>query len=124
MLIVRAANGGDARSYVGEIKERGENLPVPGQHRMGVYLMYLLSYKVKELLRQNQPTDEELHDVAVRSHSAVLKALNRASVIQLEETLRIAFSQAFLQGGVTPGEFLLFAGALLGVLVHDPDSES
>jgi hypothetical protein len=121
MLVVQAANRADAHSYTGEIMGWGKNFPVPCQHRMGVYLMYLLSYTVKELLRRNSPTDEELHDVAVRSHSAVQNLLNQASVIQLEKTLRVAFNRAFVQSGVTPGEFMVLAGALVGVMVDDSE---
>jgi hypothetical protein len=123
LVIVHAANRADAHAYVGEVMRWRHNFALPGQHRMGIYLKYILSYRVKEVLRQNQPTDKDLHDIAAGSYGRVHQVLDRATVIELEETVRTAFDRPSLGGGVTPGQFMVFAGAILGVLMNDPDRE-
>ena len=123
MHIVRAANRADALAYAGEVVAWRQNFALPGQHRMGLYLMYLLSYRVKEVLRQNKPTDNDLHEIAVATYPRVQHILDRTNITQLEETVRIAFDRPPLQTGVTPGEFMIFAGALLGVLMTNPDED-
>lgn len=123
VAIVSAAAGGDADAYAQEILTWRDEFPVAGQHRMGVYLMYAISYQVKLRLRNNKPSGEELRETTVTVLPRVLQILDRATASQLEETLRVAFDMPFDGTGVTPGEFLVFAGAILGVLMSDPDAE-
>jgi hypothetical protein len=122
-IIARAAARADARGYAGEVLTWGHDFRLAGQHWMGVYLMYALGYQVKLLLERNKPTGEELRQTAVAVHPHVLRVLDRATATQLEETLRVAFDLPWEGIGVTPAEFLVFAGAILGVLMSDPDAE-
>jgi len=122
-IIATAASRRDGRGYAEEIARWRDDFPLAGQHRMGVYLMYVLGYQVKLLLENNKPTDEELRQIAEAAQPLVLQVLDRASAAQLEETLRVAFDRPFQDAGVTPAEFLVFAGAILGVQMADPDAE-
>jgi len=117
--IAQAAKEADAVSYATMILHWADDFPIPGQHRMGVYLMYLLGFRIKEMLRENKPTDADLHNVALTTHPLVNEVLDKATVTQLEETARIAFDRPTLSSAIAPAEFVIFAGAMLGVLLDD-----
>jgi hypothetical protein len=121
--IVSAAFGSDAASYTASILRWADDFPVAGQRRMGAYLMYLLGYRVKELLRQNKPSDDDLRAVARAAHSDVLQILDKVTAEQLEATVLIAFDRPTLDAGISPAEFIVFAGATLGILLDDPSSD-
>lgn len=122
-VIVTAAARGDQRAYHTEIAGWRLSFALPGQHRMGVYLMYALSYQVKLLLQNNKPTADDLRRTALAVHPQVAQVLDRAQVTDLEETLRVAFGLPSQGAGVTPGQFGVLAGAILGVLMPDPLSD-
>jgi hypothetical protein len=121
--VVTAAARGDAGAYFSEIEGWPRTFPLPGQRRMGVYLMYALSFQVRVLLQRNQPTADDLRQTALGAHPRVLLVLERAPAADLEETLRLAFELPPRGTGVTPGQFGALAGAILGVLMSDAASD-
>jgi hypothetical protein len=123
LLPVSAARREDARAYAELLTWEPPDFGLPGHHRTGAYLLYLLSYRVKEVLADNKPTAEQLHLLAQRTYPRFNEILGRAEQVQLEETLRTAFDMAPLAAGITPAEFTVFAAAALGLLWDDPDQQ-
>jgi hypothetical protein len=122
-LLAKAASRMDAGGYGETMMWAPPGFGLPGQHRTGVYLLYLLSFRVKEVLQTNHPTPEQLHNLAETTYPRFRAVLDRAQEMHLEETLRSAFEMPPVATGVTPGEFTVFAAAALGLLLDDPDRE-
>jgi len=91
-----------------------------GHQRTGIYLLYLLSSRVTEVLQTGKPTTEQLHDLADRTCPALREILTQAPQAHLEEALRSAFQMPALGAGIKPGEFGVLAAATLGPLLDDP----
>ena len=122
-IIVDAANREDADGYAEALLWQPPDFGLAGHHRTAAYLLYLLSFRVKEALQANKPTEQQLHDLAVEIYPKLHEILENADQIRVEETLRIAFELPPVAGGVTPGDFGVFAGAVLGLLMDNPDQE-
>jgi hypothetical protein len=122
-LLAIAASRMDAVGYAETMMWTPPAFGLPGQHRTGIYLQYLLSFRVKEVLQTNHPTTDQLHSLAQMTYPRFRVILDRASEAHLEETLRTAFVMPTLAAGITPGEFTVFAAAALGLLMDDPDGE-
>jgi hypothetical protein len=122
-LLAAAASRLDADGYAETMMWAPQGFGLPGQHRTGVYLLYLLSYRVKEVLQTNHPTTEQLHNLAETTYPRFRTVVVRAEERHLEETLRTAFEMPAVTTGITPGEFTVFAAAALGLLLDDPDRE-
>jgi hypothetical protein len=122
-LLAKAASREDADAYAETGMWAPPGFGLPGQHRTGVYLLYLLSFRVKEVLQTNQPTADQLHNLAVMTYPRFRAVLDRADEAHLEDTLRTAFEMPALGTGISPGEFMAFAAAAVGLLLDDPDDD-
>jgi hypothetical protein len=122
-LLARAASREDAAAYAETMMWAPPDFGLSGQHRTGVYLLYLLGFRVKEVLQTNKPTADQLHDLAGLTYPRFRAVLDRADETHLEETLRTALEMPPLGKGISPGEFTVFAAAALGLLLDDPDIE-
>ncbi len=122
-LLVMTAHRRDAQAYADTVQWQPAGFGLPGQHRTGLYLKYLLNYRVREGLQTSKPSAQQLHDFAEISFPRVREILGRARQVHLEEALRTAFEMPPLATGITPGEFMVFAGAALGLLLGEPDRE-
>jgi hypothetical protein len=123
LLLMSAARRQDARAYAELLIWEPPDFGLPGHHRTGAYLLYLLNYRVKEVLATNKPTAEQLHLLAEMTYPRFHEILGRAEQVQLEETLRTAFEMTPLAAGISPAEFTVFAAATLGLLLDDPDQD-
>ena len=122
-LLAKAASRQDANAYAEIAIWAPPGFGLPGQHRTSAYLLYLLSFRVKEVLQTKQPTADQLHNLAEMTYPRLRAVLGRASETHLEETLRTAFEMPPLAAGISPGEFMVFAAAALGLLLDDPDED-
>lgn len=119
--LVTAASRRDAVGYAQTALWQPPDFGLAGHHRTGIYLLYLLWSRAKEVLQTGKPTTEQLHDLAVRTYPALHQILDRAPQEHLEEALRLAFQMPALEGGIKPGEFGVLAAATLGLLLDDPE---
>lgn len=123
LLLASAAHREDAGAYAELLTWEPPDFGLPGQHRTGVYLLYLLNHQAKEVLANNKPTAEQLHFLADTTYPRFRRILGRAEQVQLEETLRTAFEMPPLAAGITPAEFTVFAAAVVGLLLDNPGQE-
>ena len=97
-------------------------MPLAGQQQMGLYLWYLLQYRViDELGRKASP--EDLHELTLSVYPR-FRELVRGSEAQLEDTFRRAFEfSPLLSPPLTAADFMIFASVALGVLLVDPSAQ-
>ena len=121
--MVTAANRRDAVGYGQTVLWQPPDFGLAGHQRTGIYLLYLLWSRVREVLvlQTSKPTTEQLHDLAVRTYPALQQILDLAPQEHLEEALRSAFQMPALGAGIKPGEFGVLAAATLGLLLDDPE---
>ncbi len=122
-VILEAAARKDAAGYAEAGLWQPPGFGLAGQQRTGLYLFYLLGFRVKEVLLTQKPTPEQLHDLAVTIYPGLRAILDRADQAHLEETLRTAFDLPPAGTGVSLGEFAVFAAAAVGLLSDEPDQD-
>jgi len=120
-LLVTAASCGDVVGYLQTFLWQPPGFGLAGHQRTGIYLLYLLWSRVRDVLQTGNPTTEQLHDLAVRSYPALHQILDQAPQEHLEEALRSAFEMPALGARPKPGELNVISAATLGVLVDDPE---
>jgi hypothetical protein len=116
---VAAAHRGDAQAHAAPLLRYERE--VPRDTRAGVYLWYLLRYRVAELLGR-RPSPEDLHALAERSYPAFARLI-RGDRSQLEDTLFTVFGLACEGRKVGGGMGVVMGSAALGVLLDDPETE-
>jgi hypothetical protein len=89
----------------------------PADAKAGVYLWFLLRYRVAELLGR-RPSPEDLHALAVRFGPEFAKLI-RGDQSRLEDTLLTVFELAADGRKVTGGDAVVMGSAALGVLLDD-----
>ena len=114
-----AAHRGDAQAHVAPLL--GYEREVPHDVRAGLYLWYLLRYRVIEVLGR-KPTPEDLHSLAERSYPTFAKLI-RGDESQLEDTLLTVFGFAPEERKVSGGRAVVLGSAALGILLEDPETE-
>lgn len=119
---VKAANRCDADAYAQWITRWSRELPLQARHQCGLYLWYMMQYRIKDLLRR-EPTPADLHQLANNAYPQFREVLSKAEEIHLEEALRRALEFKPLEIRLTAGEFQLFGAAALGVLLSDPEHD-
>jgi len=119
--IVTAAGRKDAVGYAQAALWQPPDFGLAGHQRTGIYLLYLLWSRVREVLQTSKPTTGQLHDLAVRTYPALHQILDRVPQEHLEEALRSAFEMPALGAGIKPGEFGVISAATLGLLLDDPE---
>lgn len=112
---VPAAHRGDAEAHVVPLLRYERD--APADVRAGVYLWFLLRYRVAELLGR-RPSPEDLHVLAVRFHPEFAR-LVLGDQRRLEDTLLTVFALAADGGKVTGGDAVVMGSAALGVLLDD-----
>jgi hypothetical protein len=116
---VAAAHRGDDEAHVAPLLRYEREVPHDG--RAGLYLWYLLRYRVAELLGR-RPGQEDLHALAGCIYPAFAKLI-RGDRSQLEDTLLTVFGLAAEDRKVSGGRGVVMGSAALGVLLDDPESE-
>jgi hypothetical protein len=120
-VLVTAASRRDAVGFAQTILWRPPGFGLAGHQRTGIYLLYLLSFRVRDVLQTGKPTTEQLRELAARTYPALRQILSQAPQEHLEEALRTAFQMPALGAGIKPGEFGVLAAATLGLLLDDPE---
>ena len=116
---VVAAHRGDAEAHVAPLLRYEREVPRDG--RAGLYLWYLLRYRVAELVGR-RPGPEDLHALAERFYPPFAKLI-RADRSQLEDTLLTVFGLTAEDRKVSGGTGVVMGSAALGVLLDDPETE-
>jgi hypothetical protein len=114
-----AAYRGDAEAHVAPLLRR--EWEAPHDTRVGLYLWYLLRYRVAELVGR-KPSPEDLHALAERFYPKFDKLI-RGDQRQLEDTMLSVFALAAEGRKVTGGNAVVMGTAALGVLLDDPEVE-
>jgi hypothetical protein len=114
-----AAHRGDPDAHVAPLLRYERE--VPHDTQAGIYLWYLLRYRVAELLGR-RPSSEDLHALAERFYPAFAKLI-RGDVRQLEDTLLTVFGLAPADRKVSGGMGVVMGSAALGVLLDDPEPD-
>lgn len=111
----RHRNPGDSAAFIDASERLTQSLALEGQRLAGAYLLYLLQYRVIEILGY-RPTREDLHrlsDRATPKHAGLLQV--EASL--LEDRLRTTFKFPSPQTELKGGRFAVSSSAALGVLL-------
>lgn len=114
-----AAHRGDAHAHVTPLLRLEREMP--NDPRAGLYLWYLLRYRVAELLGR-KPNAEDLHALAERFYPAFAKLIH-GDRDQLENTVLTVFALVNAERKVSGGDAVVMGSAALGVLLDDPESE-
>lgn len=114
-----AAHRGDAEAHVAPLLRLEREAPL--DTKAGLYLWYLLRYRVAELMGR-KPSAEDLHALAERFYPKFAKLI-RGDQRQLEDTLLSVFALAAEGRKVTGGNAVVMGTAALGVLLDDPEVE-
>lgn len=116
---VAAAHRGDAEAHVAPLLRLERE--APHDTKVGLYLWYLLRYRVAELLGR-KPSPGDLHALAERFYPEFAKLI-RGEHSQLEDTLLSVFALAAKGRKITGGNAVVMGTAALGVLLDDPEVE-
>ena len=119
--ILVAAYHGDASAFIHATERLTQVLPLEGQRLAGAYLIYLLQYRVIDILGRS-PTREDLQELAGRVSSKYARLLQVEASL-LEDTLRTTFKLASPETEVKGGRFAVSSSATLGVLLDDPQAD-
>ena len=114
-----AAHSGNAEAHLAPLL-RYERA-APEDTSAGIYLWFLLRYRVAELLGR-RPGREDLQAVAERYYPQFAKLI-RGDKSQFEDTLLTVFSLAPEDRKVKGGDAVVMGSAALGVLLDDPEAE-
>ena len=120
--LIRAAHEMDLEVFQALQWTFAKEVKLPGQHRAGPFLWYLLRNALGGKVGGRAPTDAELELIS-RDYSARFGVLVKADRTVLEDTFRTVFERAPLKKEITPAELMVLAPAALGVLYEDPDAE-
>lgn len=116
--ILVAANQGDSAAFIDASERLTQSLALEGQRLAGAYLLYLLQYRVIEILG-HRPTREDLHRLADRATPKYARLLQVEASL-LEDTLRTTFKFASPETELKGGRFAVSSSAALGVLLDNP----
>ena len=116
--ILVAANQGDSAAFIDASERLTQSLALEGQRLAGTYLLYLLQYRVIEILG-HRPTREDLQRLADRATPKYARLL-KVEASQLEDTLRTTFKFASPETELKGGRFAVSSSAALGVLLDNP----
>jgi hypothetical protein len=119
--ILAAAHQGDADAFIRATEQLTQTQPLAGQRLAGAYLLYLLQYRVIDILGR-RPTLEDLQQLARRA-SPKYGRLLRVEASLPEDTLRTTFKLASPEREVKGGRFAVSSSATLGVLLDDPQPD-
>jgi hypothetical protein len=122
-LAVTAAHRHDAAAYAATMKWAPPGFGLPGQHRTGIYVFYLLGYQVRQVLQTDKPTPQQLHQLAEDTYPSLQAILHLAPQAHLEETLRTVVEMPPLAARLRPGQTVVLAAAALGLLLGQPEHD-
>lgn len=120
--LIKAAHEMDMEVFQARQWSFAKEVKLPGQHRAGPFLWYLLRNALGGKVGGRVPTDAELELIS-RDYFPRFGALVKADRTVLEDTFRTVFERAPLKKEITPAELIVLAPAALGVLYEDPDAE-
>jgi hypothetical protein len=120
--LIKAAHEMDTEVFRAGQRTFAKEVKLPGQHRAGPFVWYLLRNALGAKVGGRVPTDAELELIS-RDHFARFGALVNADRTVLEDTFRTVFERAPLKKEITPAELMVLAPPVLGVLYEDPDAE-
>jgi hypothetical protein len=116
--ILVAAHQGDAGAFIHATERLTQTLPLEGQRLAGAYFLYLLQYRVIDILGR-RPTREDLRELAGRASPKYARLL-RVEASLFEDTLLTTFKLASPKTEVKSGRFAVSSSATLGVLLDNP----
>jgi hypothetical protein len=116
---VTAAHRGDPEAHVAALRRLEREVPVDA--KAGIYLWYLLRYRIAALLGR-RPTPHDLRELGGRIYPEFSKII-RCDQGQLEDMLLTAFEFASEDRKVKGGRAIVMGSAALGVLLEDPEAE-
>lgn len=119
--ILVAAHHGDADAFIRATERLTQTLPLEGQRLAGAYLLYLLQYRVIDILGR-RPTREDLQELAGRASPKYARLL-RVEANLLEDTLLTTFKLASPETEVKDGRFAVSSSATLGILLDNPQAD-
>jgi hypothetical protein len=114
-----AAHRGDANGHVAPLLRFERE--TPHDTKVGIYLWYLLRYRVAALLGR-RPNREDLQALASQYYSQFSKLI-RGDQSQLEDTLLTVFALAPEDRKVKGGNAVVMGSAALGVLLDNPAAD-
>lgn len=120
--IISAAHEMDRDVFLALAMSFGNEMPLPGQQRAGLYLWYLLRNALGAKTGDRAPTDAELADIS-REYAARFSSLVGADRFALEDTFRKVFERPPVKKEIGPGDLFVLGLATLGILYEDPDAE-
>jgi hypothetical protein len=120
--LIKAAHAMDAEVFRARQRSFGDEVKLPGQHRAGPFLWYLLRNALGGKVGGRVPTEAELEFI---SHEYCVRfgALVNADRTVLEDTFRSVFELTPLKKEISPAELMVLAPPALGVLYDDADAE-
>jgi hypothetical protein len=116
---VAAAHDGDV--VASQAATRRFDTDVPPDSQVGMYLWFLLRYRVVEMLG-HRPSAEDLQGIAARAESRY-NVIIRPGECPLVNVLRTVFVLAAKGEEVTAGGFVVAGAAALGALLNDPAAD-
>jgi hypothetical protein len=120
--LIRAAHEMDMEVFLARQWSFAKEVKLPGQHRAGPFLWFLLRNALGGKVGGRVPTDAELELIS-HDYFARFSVLVNADRTVLEDTFRKVFERAPLKKEITPADLLVLAPAALGVLYDDSDAE-
>jgi hypothetical protein len=119
--VVTAANSGDLVRFEDEIRSWSSRSSLDEQHRIGLYLLAIVTYLVRLSLR-GEPSRDDLKNIAVGCFPDVNEVLT-CHPMAVEDALRIAFGMPAIRRELAPGEMVVLLAAITGSLLTEPEAE-
>jgi hypothetical protein len=120
--LIKAAHEMDTEVFQARQQSFAREVKLPGQHRAGPFLWYLLRNALGGKAGGREPTDAELELIS-HEYAAPFGILVKADRTVLEDTFRSVFERPPVKKEITPAELMVLAPPALGVLYDDPDAE-
>jgi hypothetical protein len=119
--VIGAANRGDTRAHTAEFLLWAKEVPLARQQRAGLYLWYLLQYRITDTLRR-RPTQQDLHEIALSAYPRFRQVVTADETL-LEDVLRKVFEFPQLKTHIQAGQLAVLGSAVLGVLMDHPAAD-
>jgi hypothetical protein len=119
--VLTAAHRGDGNTFLKLLQRFEAGWPDQMRDESSAYLVYLLRYRVAEILTR-RPTADDLHELAVQTYPSYAKVVTEPAGT-LEDTLRAVFKMP-PTGPQQSGARMFVSGcAAAGVLFNDPPAD-
>jgi hypothetical protein len=117
-----AASRGDRESFLRINQQFLDALGVKGGRTAGLYLVFMLRYRMIELLG-HRPSADELHVLTVRFYPSYAVLIRRGGSRGLERVFLTVFAMLGADDQIDRHDFWSMSVVALGVLLRDPAAD-